>query len=163
MADTQTGGDLAVRSFRVFTKFLLDQPPPGRLVEMATREVKLTRMRSLLGTSQTFADKFRPSRYAEFTADLHAVMAVENIAFLVIFDRHEHAACGYVGLQSCVILRRKWRQYLEVHLLVPHSWFPISSFSFIRCRRSNDRGSELHDHCFSIGRRSRCPLQTVRQ
>ena len=65
--------------FGSFAQLVLDKRTFLLLVEMATREIELARVLALLGVAETQADELRPMLDAQFHANLHAMMTIENL------------------------------------------------------------------------------------
>lgn len=77
--DPKHGSNLPVGSFGSFAQLVLDKRTFLLLVEMATREIELARVLALLGVAETQADELRPMLDAQFHANLHAMMTIENL------------------------------------------------------------------------------------
>jgi hypothetical protein len=61
---------------------------PRRLVEMPPSQVQLASVRSLVGFRHALADQPRPVADSKLTARTHSVVAVQDVALVVVFDRH---------------------------------------------------------------------------
>ena len=112
VVDAEHGGDRPRRDRRRVAQLVGNHRLLLLRGQVPARNVELARQLALGLLAQPLAHEARPVDQAEAFADRHPVMPVDDLAGLVIFDRHEHAMLDDRALERGVFLGGQRRQEL---------------------------------------------------